>query len=168
MRARVQHIKDRLSDVHSLIIGISYQSWLRINNLNEVNICYRILSRRSNWIFYNIAAGEFQSLPSDQSTVEGHIWYQTLIDEINEDAIKNPYADTLLINKLALEDQKGNRHVKFVETHPHCKWVHGILIHRFLLIQTLCRWEYCTPNTTVNWKERSVVLQRGQCISPWR
>ncbi|XP_076683516.1 pancreatic triacylglycerol lipase [Andrena cerasifolii] len=109
--------------------------YLRIDQRNSTTTfklrCI-ILSRRSTWIFYNIAAAEFQSLSSDQSTVAGHVWYQTLIDE---DAIKNPYADTLLINKLALEDQKGNR------------------------------WEYCTPNTAVNWKERSVVLQRGQCIS---
>ncbi|XP_076632121.1 pancreatic triacylglycerol lipase [Colletes latitarsis] len=72
-----------------------------------------------------------ESLLDNQSMIKAQIWYQTLVNEADETTNKYSNSDTLYISKLAIEDRKGNR------------------------------WEYCTPYTAVNYKERSVVLQRG-------
>lgn len=41
--------------------------------------------------------------------INGQIWYQPFTDEANEKTANSHSLDTLLINKLAVEDRKGNR-----------------------------------------------------------
>ncbi|XP_054009605.1 pancreatic triacylglycerol lipase-like [Hylaeus anthracinus] len=86
--------------------------------------------------FYNIAALKFQSLADNQAMIKARVWYQTLENDADKVISKNSYSDTLLINKFAIEDRRGNR------------------------------WEYCTLNDAVNSEEKTVSLQRGHCKFP--
>lgn len=72
----------------------------------------RILTRKNKGMtFYNIAAAKFQSL-LDRSTIKARIWYQKDKNEKNEDPVKTINTDILLIDKVTLEDRKGNRYIK--------------------------------------------------------
>lgn len=63
--------------------------------------------------FYNIGAAKFQSLLKDRSTIKARIWYQKDKNEKNEDPVKTiTNTDILLIDKVTLEDRKGNRYIK--------------------------------------------------------
>ena len=61
-------------------------------------------------MLYNIAAAEYQLLSKDQPTIEARIWYQPDQNENDNTAvILTP--DILLIDKVTLEDRKGNKYV---------------------------------------------------------
>ncbi|XP_076303679.1 pancreatic triacylglycerol lipase [Lasioglossum baleicum] len=94
-----------------------------------------LLNRKLNRMtYYNIAAAiRYQSRPDNQSTIIAQVWYQNRVDEA-EDGLKTVhYSDKLLIDKLTLEDRKGNR------------------------------WEYCMRNAVVNSQEKSMALRLGEC-----
>ncbi|XP_076237419.1 pancreatic triacylglycerol lipase [Calliopsis andreniformis] len=112
--------------------------FLRINQRNSMTTfklqCV-LSNRKENRIFYDIVAAEFQPLFTNQSMIKGHLWYQSLVNQADGNTVKNQSLDTLLIDRLAIEDRKGNR------------------------------WEYCIPHTAVSSQDRMVILQREQCTS---
>ncbi|XP_033337970.2 pancreatic triacylglycerol lipase [Megalopta genalis] len=95
--------------------------------------CPLLNRKNKRMTFYSIAAMRYQSHPDNQSMIEAQVWYQSLLDEVEDSSNKNHYSDSLLINKFTLEDRKGNR------------------------------WEYCMRNAVVNSQEKSIVLRLGEC-----
>ncbi|XP_015430886.1 PREDICTED: pancreatic triacylglycerol lipase-like [Dufourea novaeangliae] len=110
--------------------------FLKIGGGNSTTI-FKIrcpLSGRNNRMtFYNIAALGYQSFADNPETIEARVWYQSVMDKTQNDSRKHAYSDMLFVNKLALEDRKGNR------------------------------WQYCKPNTAVDERENLMILQREKC-----
>ncbi|CAK9817776.1 Pancreatic triacylglycerol lipase [Anthophora plagiata] len=101
-------------------------------------INYRLrcaISNRRNkpTTFYNIAAAKYQLSLNNQTTMNATIWYEKSKDEDNEETIRKPMSDALFMNKIVIEDRKGNK------------------------------WEYCSPNTAVNLEKKIMILRRQQC-----
>ncbi|XP_016910010.1 pancreatic triacylglycerol lipase-like isoform X2 [Apis cerana] len=111
--------------------GVLFLKIMEQNSTINFRFRYPILTRKNKGMtFYNIAAAKFQSLLKDRSTIKARIWYQKDKNEKNEDPVKTINTDILLIDKVTLEDRKGNR------------------------------WEYCSRNTVINLEENFILLQR--------
>lgn len=119
----------------------------------------RILTRKNKGMtFYNIAAAKFQSLLKDRSTIKARIWYQKDKNEKNEDPVKTINTDILLIDKVTLEDRKGNRYIKMFN---FLKLIFIVIINLInILFYFIFRWEYCSRNTVINLEENFILLQR--------
>ncbi|XP_043528007.1 uncharacterized protein LOC122538199 [Frieseomelitta varia] len=95
--------------------------------------CKISAGRNKSTVLYNIAAAEYQLLSKDQPTIEARIWYQPDQNEENDNATVILTSDILLIDKVTLEDRKGNK------------------------------WEHCTQSIAVNLEENSIMLHQGKC-----
>ncbi|XP_012135888.1 pancreatic triacylglycerol lipase isoform X2 [Megachile rotundata] len=126
LRASAMISDDKLKTSGILFLKIAQQNSTIIFKLR----CIVTNRKYKSTTIYNIAAAKYQFLPSNQVTIKALIWYQALRNEENENAIKNSNPDTLLIDKIAIEDRKSNR------------------------------WEYCATNTSINLQEKTVWLHR--------
>lgn len=80
--------------------------------LTNILSCSRVSAQRSkSTILYDIAAAEYQLLSKDQSTIKARIWYQPNQNEKNDNATVILTSNILLIDKIILEDRKGNKYV---------------------------------------------------------
>ncbi|KAK9298987.1 hypothetical protein QLX08_007896 [Tetragonisca angustula] len=95
--------------------------------------CKISAGRSKSTVLYNIAAAEYQLLSKDQPTIEARIWYQPDQNEENDNTAVILTPDILLIDKVTLEDRKGNK------------------------------WEHCTQNIAVNLEENSIILHQRKC-----
>ncbi|XP_076757152.1 pancreatic triacylglycerol lipase isoform X1 [Xylocopa sonorina] len=101
-------------------------------NNSTINFKLRCtISNRGNKqsTFYNIAAMKYQLLSNEQSTIKARIWYERNKNE-EKDVIKITNSDTLLVDKIIVEDRKGNK------------------------------WEYYDRNTAVGLEQKLIVLHR--------
>lgn len=69
--------------------------------------------RKSNHplIFYGLAATEFEAFSNSTSEIEAVVWYQANLDDEkqNKEEVSDDVNPSLFIQKIVLEDRRGNR-----------------------------------------------------------
>ncbi|XP_033224046.1 pancreatic triacylglycerol lipase-like isoform X2 [Belonocnema kinseyi] len=113
--------------------------FLRINHGNSTTLfkipCYLFSRKVEPFIFYNIAATEYRAITENTKKIRGNVWYRAAINEAeNNNTTVEPIGTTLYLNKLIIEDRKGNR------------------------------WTFCQSKTAVDYLEEELILQNGICI----
>ncbi|XP_015116231.1 pancreatic lipase-related protein 2 [Diachasma alloeum] len=111
--------------------------YLKIENTNATTIFKIAINlhdrNTESTTFRAISTSKFRSIIEDTKIINGLMWYQSVAAEQDVVTTRRPQISTLLIDKLAIEDQKGNR------------------------------WENCRKNFLIDLKEIPIELKEGFC-----
>lgn len=67
------------------------------------------------FVFYNIAATEYRAITENTTEISGNIWYRADMNKAeSNNTLIEPVGTTLFLNKLAIDDRKGNRFVLYI------------------------------------------------------
>ncbi|XP_015592390.1 pancreatic triacylglycerol lipase isoform X2 [Cephus cinctus] len=126
------------SEVATKTLGILYINIEHQNSTTNFKIsCDLSNPTKERTTFYGIAATKFQSLPENVKVIRGAISYRAAIESTEENTTFEPKSIILPINKIAIEDRKGNR------------------------------WEYCKKETVmlVDWEDSHFELYNKPCTN---